>query len=419
MTVNVPARTCPCTLFGDTVPAKTANDGTAVELGVRFTADADGQIRALRYYSPGGSGVRLGHLWSANGAQQLAEVTFPATQGWHETALATPVPVTAGTTYVASFYAADGQYAYTDNFFLDAYDSAPLHAPATGNGVYFYGGGFPNTPSSDAANYFADVAFVSNDHAPPHVTAVSPADGATGVDTGTALAAIFDEAIDPSSVSSTTFLLRDGTGALVPAGVSYAAATRTATLTPRSRLAPGVRYSAVVKGGAGGVRDTSANALAQDRAWSFTTAPLPGGGGGGSGEAGGGGGAPAGSGAGSGTPGAGPAGPAGAEPRVRITPRSVRVSRTGTVALRVACPRDAGSCRVKLSLALGRKVVAAKTLSVLGGRTKTATLRLSRAARRTLARKSSLSVVVSATTRDSAGRQATTRTSIRLRAPRS
>jgi len=74
---------------------------------------------------------------------------------------------------------------------------------------------------------------------------------------------------------------------------------------------------------------------------------------------------------------------------------------------------------VKLSLALGRKVVAAKALTVPAGKTKTVTLRLSRAARRTIARKSSVSVVVSATTRDGAGRQATTRTSIRLRAPRS
>ena len=79
--------------------------------------------------------------------------------------------MTGATTYVASFYAADGTYGYTDNFFLTPYDAAPLRAPASGNGAYVYaaGGGFPNTPSANATNYFADVAFVGDDHTPPHV----------------------------------------------------------------------------------------------------------------------------------------------------------------------------------------------------------------------------------------------------------
>ena len=135
VTVNVPAKTCPCTLFGDAVPAKTASDVTPVELGLRFSADADGEIRALRYYSPGGSGVRLGHLWNADGTQQLAEVTFPAGQGWHEVALATPVPVTSGTRPTSR--PSMRQTARTPtptNFFAAAYDAAPLHAPASGNG---------------------------------------------------------------------------------------------------------------------------------------------------------------------------------------------------------------------------------------------------------------------------------------------
>ena len=49
----------------------------------------------------------------------------------------------------------------------------------------------------------------------------------------------------------------------------------------------------------------------------------------------------------------------------------------------------------------------------------TATLKLRRTARRTIAHKSSVSVRVSTTTRDSTGNQATTHTTIRLRAPRS
>jgi N,N-dimethylformamidase beta subunit-like, C-terminal/Domain of unknown function (DUF4082)/Bacterial Ig-like domain/Bacterial Ig domain len=415
VTVNVPVKTCPCTLFGDATPATTANEGVGLELGVRFTPDGAGRVTALRYYSAGGSGQRLGHLWTASGTQ-LAEVAFPAAQGWHEVALPTPVAVTGGTTYIASFYAADGTYGYTDNFFLTPYDAAPLRAPASGNGAYVYaaGGGFPNTPSGNATNYFADVAFVGDDHTAPHVADVSPADGATGVDPGTSVTARFDEAVEPSSVTAATFQLRDGTGAAVPAAVSYSAATRTATLRPQSALARSITYTAVVKGGAGGVRDTSANALAQDRAWSFTTVLAPGGGG--ANEGGSSGGSGSGPGGGAGSPGGGAAAQG---PSVRVTPTTVRVSRSGTVRLRVSCPRPAGRCRVTLRLTLKRKLAATRTITVTGGRSTSVTLKLSRAARRALARTASLPAVVTAVARDQADRTKTTRTSIRLRAPRS
>jgi hypothetical protein len=74
---------------------------------------------------------------------------------------------------------------------------------------------------------------------------------------------------------------------------------------------------------------------------------------------------------------------------------------------------------VTLRLTVKRKLAATRTLTVPGGRSSTAKLKLSRAARRALARTPSLSAVVTAVARDQAGREATTRTSIRLRAPRS
>ncbi|MEJ7654994.1 MAG: PA14 domain-containing protein, partial [Chloroflexia bacterium] len=44
-----------------------------------------------------------------------------------------------------------------------------------------------------------------------------------------------------------------------------------ATLKPNADLAPGVVYTAAVKGGSGGVKDVSGNTLAVNRTWSFTT----------------------------------------------------------------------------------------------------------------------------------------------------
>jgi hypothetical protein len=105
-------------------------------------------------------------------------------------------------------------------------------------------------------------------------------------------------------------------------------------------------------------------------------------------------------------------------PRVRVTPRTVRATHAGTVSLRVSCPRSARSCRISLRLQRGRRVVASGTLTVSGGEARSVTLKLSRAARRDLARKRSLLVTAIAAARDKAGHRATTRTSIRLLAPR-
>jgi hypothetical protein len=123
-------------------------------------------------------------------------------------------------------------------------------------------------------------------------------------------------------------------------------------------------------------------------------------------------------GAGSGSGANGSASTATDGPRVTVTPRTVRASRGGTVTLRVGCPRSARSCRVALRLELGHGVIATKTMTVSGGKTRNVTLTLTRAVRRELPRKRSLRVTAIATTSDRAGHRATTRTSVLLLAPR-
>jgi hypothetical protein len=414
VSVNVGSQGCPCSLFGTAPMAARSADAAPVEVGVRFRADDDGYITALRYYRPTGvSGTHIGHLWTSGGTK-LAEATFVAdTQpGWHQVALPTPVQVSAGATYVASYFASEGGYSEDPGFFADAFDAPPLHAPgstsADPNGVYVYTatGGFP-TNASDATNYGADVVFVRTDHTAPTVLSVAPADGADAVSPSTQVRATFDEALAASTLDGFTFQLRDGAGAVVPAAVTYDAATRTAVLTPSAPLAGSVRYSATVKGGAVGVSDAAGNPLAQDRTWSFTTAlvqtALGNESGSKSSKAG---------------PGAGGSNAAGAGGlRVTVTPRSVRASSAGTVKLRVACPRRARSCRIKLRLRLGRRDIASKTLTVSGGHSKIFVLKLNAKARRDLRRKGSLAVTAIAAVRDKAGKSATTRTSIRLLAP--
>jgi hypothetical protein len=153
---------CPCSLFPPTAtPAVAAADDTAsVELGVRIVPQSDGVITGIRFYKgPGNGGTHVGSLWSAAGVR-LAQVTFTGetATGWQTAYFATPVPVTAGQTYTASYLAPQGRYSATSDAFGSALTNGPLTAPATTNGVYRYGGGFPSS-SFRSTNYWVDVLY--------------------------------------------------------------------------------------------------------------------------------------------------------------------------------------------------------------------------------------------------------------------
>jgi hypothetical protein len=105
-------------------------------------------------------------------------------------------------------------------------------------------------------------------------------------------------------------------------------------------------------------------------------------------------------------------------PHARVRPRRVRASRRGTVALRVTCPHGEQRCSIDLRLRVGRRYIARKIITARGGRTVKVTLKLKRSARRELARRRSLRVVAHARASDAAGNRATTKTRIRLLAPR-
>ena len=95
----------------------------------------------------------------------LASATFTneTASGWQTVAFASPVAITANTTYVASYHTS-GYYSANGNFFASAYVNAPLTAPSSsasgGNGIYAYGSAvtFP-TNSYNATNYWVDVLF--------------------------------------------------------------------------------------------------------------------------------------------------------------------------------------------------------------------------------------------------------------------
>ena len=140
------------------------NDPDAVELGTAFTPSQNGTVTAVKFYKgAGNTGTHTGSVWDSGGTR-LGQVTFTGetATGWQTATFATPVAVSAGATYVVSYYAPNGRYSATPNYFASPRVVGPLTAPAGNNGRYKYGsgGGFPNG-SWNSTNYFVDVVFVA------------------------------------------------------------------------------------------------------------------------------------------------------------------------------------------------------------------------------------------------------------------
>jgi hypothetical protein len=99
---------------------------------------------------------------------------------------------------------------------------------------------------------------------PPRVTATSPATNATGVAPGANITSTFSEAMQASSINSSTVQLRrSGSSTVLSATVTYDPATRRATLNPSVNLQAGATYIATVTTGA---KDTAVNSLDQNAA---------------------------------------------------------------------------------------------------------------------------------------------------------
>lgn len=254
------------TLLGDLVPdVATVDDGAPVELGMSFTPSRDGTIKAIRFFKGAGNdGTHTGSIWSMAGGR-LATVTFTgeSESGWQSATLAEPLAVTAGTTYVVSYFAPQGHYAVTSGFFGTPLTKGDLSAPAANNGRYLYaaGGGFP-AYTFDAANYFVDVLF----ERAPAVLSVqdrSPAPGAGSVSLSARPSATLSA---PLASGWSMTLSRSGTAVAGDAALS--ADGRTITFTPAQPLQPDTGYQVEVTG-----LTSTDGATLPTQTWSFVTGP--------------------------------------------------------------------------------------------------------------------------------------------------
>jgi hypothetical protein len=266
-----------------TTPAVLADsDNVAVELGTKFRSSVATTVTGVKFYKgTTNTGTHTGSLWSSTGTR-LATGTFTGetASGWQTLTFATPVAISANTTYVASYHAPNGHYSVDDNYFATAHTNLNLTALASGtdggNGVYVYGASAFPSSSYNASNYWVDVVTSNSpsDTTPPTVSATTPATNATSVDVASVVTATMSESLTASTVNSTSVSLKDPLGATVSATVTYDDAQKKITLTPSSSLEQGTVYTVTLTTA---LKDSAGNALAANYVWSFTTQASTGG----------------------------------------------------------------------------------------------------------------------------------------------
>ncbi len=280
--VNV---SCPCSIFGSSMipDMPDSGDGGSVEVGMKFTAQAAGTVTGVSFYKSSlNKGTHVGSLWTSGGTR-LATATFTGetATGWQTVNFATPVAITANTTYVVSYFAPQGHYAQAAGFMYpnpspmpaghSSLDSGVLHGlrntPSSGNGVYTYGASsvFPQS-SYNAENYWVDVKFVPSASVPPTVSSTDPANAATNVAITKAPSATFNQAVTAGSI---TFTLKKPDNTAVAGNAAYSSGT--VTFTPSAALAYNTTYTATVSG----ATNAAGQAMASPYTWTFTTGAPP------------------------------------------------------------------------------------------------------------------------------------------------
>jgi len=130
-------------------------------------------------------------------------------------------------------------------------------------GVQDQRGNVMNQPYSSG---FRTISNPSSDLTPPTIVAVNPADGADGIATSTTITLTFSEAIDVTTVTTTSIQLRQN--GIPVTGSLFVTGSTQVTLTPAA-LAPATTCTLQVSG----VHDLAGNALSQPFTATFITRP--------------------------------------------------------------------------------------------------------------------------------------------------
>ena len=102
----------------------------------------------------------------------------------------------------------------------------------------------------------------------PMVTATNPVNKATNIAINSTISSTFNVAMDPSSITNSTFTLKQGT-TNVAGTASYSGMT--ASFTPAADLSPNTLYNATITTG---VMNTAGTSTAKNFEWTFTTGAI-------------------------------------------------------------------------------------------------------------------------------------------------
>jgi hypothetical protein len=108
----------------------------------------------------------------------------------------------------------------------------------------------------------------SGDTVQPRVISTFPTNKATDIPLSTNIKATFSEQIQPSTVSTSTFQVRDNTGKIIPGKVTKSTSNLNALFKPLSPLVNSKVYTVIVTTD---VKDLAGNPLFGIKRWSFTT----------------------------------------------------------------------------------------------------------------------------------------------------
>lgn len=138
---------------------------------------------------------------------------------------------------------------------------------ATKTGYQNYNGTVTVTKGTTITQNIQMTLTGAGDSTPPTVLSTDPADNATGIAINQAITVTFSEAMDCSTITTSSFTLKDNLNTAVAGTISTCNST-TAVFTPSSNLSYSTLYTATISTG---VKDSAGNAMAANYTWNFTT----------------------------------------------------------------------------------------------------------------------------------------------------
>ncbi|NQU18141.1 MAG: Ig-like domain-containing protein [Candidatus Saganbacteria bacterium] len=153
--------------------------------------------------------------------------------------------------------------------------SADLSASTQYSGIVYTGAKNTSGIGLNADYTWSFTAGSVTDSTGPQVLSTVPTDGATAVATTTTISVIFDEAIDPTTINTSTFTVTSSAGS-VTGTATYSVSAKTAYFTPGASLDYSTIYTALLTTGikdlaGNNLNSSSRNTSGAQYSWSFTT----------------------------------------------------------------------------------------------------------------------------------------------------